>query len=85
MLPPSRKRNSSRRLDGFLHALHQGENRYAYNALDGVYEGHPVWLFDYHYEIETTDSDGEVAVLEVAYRGMVRGAGLEPATPTVSR
>ena len=33
----------------------------------------------------TTDSDGEVAVLEVAYRGMVRGAGLEPATPTVSR
>jgi len=43
---------------GFLDKLRQGSNRYAYNTLAGDYEGHPVQVFDYHYETHSTDSKG---------------------------
>ncbi len=43
---------------GFLDKLAQGSNRYAYNILDGDYHGHPVTVFDYHYETHSTDSKG---------------------------
>lgn len=43
---------------GFLNKLAQGSNRYAYNVLTGIYRGHPVWIFDYHYETHSTDSKG---------------------------
>src|SRR5581483_5507412 len=43
---------------GFLDALAQGSNRYAFNVLSGNYRGHDVLVFDYHYETESTDSKG---------------------------
>jgi len=42
----------------FLDKLRQGSNRYAFNVLLGHYEGHPVQVFDYHYETHSTDSKG---------------------------
>lgn len=43
---------------GFLNALAQGSNRYAYNILAGHHRGHEVLAFDYHYETHSTDSKG---------------------------
>lgn len=43
---------------GFLNKLAQGSNRYAYNILSGHYKGHPILVFDYHYETYSTDSKG---------------------------
>ena len=42
----------------FLDALARGSNRYAFNTLSGVYQGHEVLVFDYHYETHSTDSKG---------------------------
>jgi hypothetical protein len=42
----------------FIDRLAQGNNRYAYNVLSGVYQGHSVLAFDYHYQTESTDSKG---------------------------
>ena len=42
----------------FLDKLDQGSNRYAYNILDGDYDGYAVKVFDYHYETHSTDSKG---------------------------
>lgn len=46
----------------FLDALRQGENRYAANILEGTFEGHPVRVFDYHYETHSTDAKGNRTV-----------------------
>jgi hypothetical protein len=43
----------------FLDALRKGSNQYAYNLLEGMYEGHSVKAFDYHYETHSTDSKGK--------------------------
>jgi len=42
----------------FLDKLRQGSNRYAFNILEGDYQGHPVKVFDFHYETHSTDSKG---------------------------
>jgi hypothetical protein len=42
----------------FLDKLRQGENRYAYNIMNGRLQGHDVAAFDYHYETHSTDSKG---------------------------
>lgn len=42
----------------FLHDLDKGSNRYAYNILEGGFEGHFVRAFDYHYETYSRDSKG---------------------------
>jgi hypothetical protein len=42
----------------FLDRLRQGRNRYAFNKLSGQFGGHEVLAFDYHYETESSDSDG---------------------------
>ena len=42
----------------FLDKLRQGEDRYAFNILDGQFEEQPVMLFDFHYETHSTDSKG---------------------------
>lgn len=34
----------------FLGKLAQGSNRYAFNVMSGDYQGHPVTLFDFHFE-----------------------------------
>lgn len=34
----------------FLGKLAQGSNRYAFNVMSGDFQGHPVTLFDFHYE-----------------------------------
>ncbi|MBI5093427.1 MAG: hypothetical protein HZB26_13425 [Candidatus Hydrogenedentes bacterium] len=43
---------------GYLHALQQGERRYAFNILQGAFQSHPVCTFDFHYETHSTDSKG---------------------------
>ena len=42
----------------FLEKLCRGRNRYAYNILQGEYRGHPVCVFDYHFETRSRDSKG---------------------------
>ena len=42
----------------FLDKLRRGSNRYAFNVLSGSYQGHDVTAFDYHYQTESSDSDG---------------------------
>jgi len=42
----------------FLDKLREGSRRYAFNILDGNYNGHDVLVFDYHYETYSTDSKG---------------------------
>ena len=42
----------------FVNKLCQGSNRYAYNIIQGEYQGFPVQVFDYHYETYSTDSKG---------------------------
>ncbi|HUT33597.1 MAG TPA: hypothetical protein VNE39_08970 [Planctomycetota bacterium] len=44
---------------GFLDALRQGSNRYAFNLLNGDHQGYPVQVFDYHYETHSTNSKGQ--------------------------
>ena len=43
---------------GFLDKLAKGTNRYAFNVLSGMYGGHAVRVFDYHYETHSRDSKG---------------------------
>ena len=45
----------------FLDALRQGSNRYAFNILEGTYQGRRVKLFDYHYETHSRDSKGRTS------------------------
>ena len=49
---PERNTNFAERY-GFLDKLRSGHNRYAYNIMQGRYEGHDVTLFDYHYTTGT--------------------------------
>jgi len=42
----------------FLDKLRQGDDRYAFNILDGQFEEQPVMVFDFHYETHSTDSKG---------------------------
>ncbi len=42
----------------FLDALQQGEDRFAFNLLEGQYRGCAVQAFDYHYETHSRDSKG---------------------------
>ena len=42
----------------FLSRFDKGENRYAFNIMQGVYRGHPVRAFDYHYSITAMDGRG---------------------------
>ncbi len=42
----------------FLNRLDQGDNRYAFNVLSGVYRNEQVQVGEYHYETHSTDSKG---------------------------
>ena len=42
----------------FLSRLQQGSDRYAFNRLSGLYGGHEVLVFDYHYETYSHNSKG---------------------------
>ena len=42
----------------FLDRLCRGENRYAFNILEGIYRGHPVRVFDFHYQTYSRDAKG---------------------------
>lgn len=39
----------------WLDALAKGSNRYAHNAMAGSWRGHPALLFDYHYQVTTSN------------------------------
>jgi hypothetical protein len=54
---PNRSRDIGRRF-AFLNRLNQGSNRYAYDSLQGDYQGFAVDAFTYHYETYSTDSKG---------------------------
>jgi len=41
-----------------LSRLHEGGDRYAFNALTGSLGGHPITAFDFHYETYSTDDKG---------------------------
>ncbi len=43
---------------GFLNRLARGDNRYLFNILSGVLEGHEVLAADYHYETHSSSSKG---------------------------
>jgi hypothetical protein len=42
----------------FLDHMAEGDNRYAFNVMQGEYRGHQVLLYDYHFETQSTDSKG---------------------------
>ena len=42
----------------FFSCLTRGNNRYAYNVIQGDYQGRPVCAFDYHYQTYSTTSKG---------------------------
>ncbi|MBN1360782.1 MAG: hypothetical protein JW993_09330 [Sedimentisphaerales bacterium] len=54
---PGKDRDIARRFK-FLDKLRQGSDRYAFNILEGNYQGHDITAFDYHYETHSTDSKG---------------------------
>ncbi len=43
----------------FIRKLCQGNNRYGFNILRGIYKNQHVYAFDYHYETKSTDSKGK--------------------------
>jgi hypothetical protein len=43
---------------GFLNQLVQGDNRYAFNVVSGIYRENPVLVFDYHYETHSNTGKG---------------------------
>jgi hypothetical protein len=38
--------------------LRRGDDRYAFNRMEGEWAGRTIWAFDYHYETHSTDSKG---------------------------
>ena len=42
----------------YLNTLKMGSNRYAFNVMNGRYQGHKILFFDYHYETYSKDRDG---------------------------
>lgn len=46
---PHKNRSLARQYE-FLDKLRAGRDRYAYNTLSGMYQGHEVLVFDYHYK-----------------------------------
>jgi len=55
---PARDRDLAARFKA-LRGLHEGNDRYAWNVLSGPYGASPFLIFDFHYETESTDSDGK--------------------------
>ncbi len=49
---PDRDRRAVRRFE-CLDELRRGSNRYLHNRIHGTYEGIPIDLFDYHYEVKS--------------------------------
>jgi hypothetical protein len=42
-----------------LRGLNDGDNRYAWDVLSGPYRSQSLLIFDFHYETQSTDSDGK--------------------------
>ncbi len=56
--------------------LRQGEQRYAYNTLQGMVREHPVRAFDYHYETYSTDSKGRRTTHHHHFSAVIVDSGL---------
>ena len=54
---PSRSSELARRHEN-LRGLGEGDDRYAFDIMEGDYLGHAVTVFDFHYETHSTDSQG---------------------------
>jgi hypothetical protein len=56
--------------------LNQGDNRYAYNIMEGRYAGRPICAFDYHYQTYSTDSKGNRTTHHHYFSAVVIETGL---------
>jgi hypothetical protein len=54
---PDHNRELARRYEN-LRGLNEGQNRYVFDLLAGIYTGHRLTVFDFHYETSSTDSKG---------------------------
>jgi len=52
-------------------ALQEGDNRYAYNWMEGASGPRPLWAFDYHYETHSTDSKGQRQTSHHQFSGLI--------------
>jgi hypothetical protein len=59
-----------------LRMLRQGDNRYAYNVMQGAHDGRPCCAFDYHYETHSTDSKGRRQTHHHHFSAVVLETGL---------
>lgn len=64
--------------------LRQGDNRYAYNIMEGDWSGRPLTAFDYHYETHSTDSKGRRQTSHHHFSAVVLDSGL-PLRPLTIR
>jgi hypothetical protein len=71
------------RFPGFQ-CLQYGSSRYAYNISEGMIGQRPVHAFDYHYETESTDSDGKTTTTSHAFSAVVVSTNL-PLKPLAIR
>lgn len=69
--------------DGF-NCLCQGNNRYAYNVMEGAWSGRPIVAFDYHYETYTTNSKGQRETHDHVFSAVTIDSGL-PLKPLLIR
>jgi hypothetical protein len=56
--------------------LKQGSSRYAYNIMQGRIEENGILAFDYHYETQSTDSDGKTTTYNHYFSAVIVDSGL---------
>ncbi len=72
---PSNDHGMDERYPSFA-CLKKGDNRYAYNVMEGRAAERPVCAFDYHYETHSTDSDGHRTTHNHHFSAVIVEAGL---------
>jgi hypothetical protein len=72
---PSNDHGMDGRYSGFA-CLKKGDNRYAYNVMEGRAAERAVCAFDYHYETHSTDSDGHRTTHNHHFSAVIVEAGM---------
>ena len=80
---PTHDSQMNDRYPGFK-CLRQGDDRYAYNVMEGRAGGRPISAFDYHYETHSTDSKGHRTTHNHHFSAVIVATGL-PLKPLVIR